>query len=28
MFCKSTMITFDNIALYIRSGQSSLEFRK
>ncbi|MDW3092096.1 cold-shock protein [Citrobacter freundii] len=28
IFCKSTMITFDNIALYIRSGQSSLEFRK
>nr|WP_233610794.1 cold-shock protein [Citrobacter youngae] len=28
IFCKSTMITFDNVALYIRSGQSSLDFRK
>ncbi|AUU29086.1 MULTISPECIES: cold shock small protein YmcF [Citrobacter] len=28
IFCKSTMITFDNIALYIRSGQTSLDFRK
>ncbi|EAA8527229.1 cold-shock protein [Salmonella enterica subsp. enterica] len=28
MFCKSTMITFDNIGLYIRSGQVPLDFRK
>nr|WP_072015695.1 cold-shock protein [Citrobacter farmeri] len=28
IFCKTTMITFDNIAMYIRSGQSPLDFRK
>nr|DAG12495.1 MAG TPA: Transcription initiation factor IIE, alpha FINGER, Transcription [Caudoviricetes sp.] len=28
IFCKSTMITFDNVALYIRSSQTSLDFRK
>ncbi|EDK2781971.1 cold-shock protein, partial [Salmonella enterica subsp. enterica serovar Dublin] len=26
--CKSTMITFDNVGLYIRSGQVPLDFRK
>ncbi|WP_410739298.1 cold shock small protein YmcF [Citrobacter sedlakii] len=28
IFCKSTMITFDNIARYICSGQAPLDFRK
>ncbi|EDL7502943.1 cold-shock protein, partial [Salmonella enterica subsp. enterica serovar Enteritidis] len=26
--CKSTMITFDNVGLYIRSGQVPPDFRK
>ncbi|EDQ4220049.1 cold-shock protein [Salmonella enterica subsp. enterica serovar Lille] len=28
IFCKSTMITFDNVGLYIRSGQVPPDFRK
>ncbi|EPC5664413.1 cold shock small protein YmcF [Citrobacter koseri] len=28
IFCKSPMVTFDNIASYINSGQVSLDFRK
>nr|WP_230326465.1 cold-shock protein [Citrobacter sp. Res13-Sevr-PEB04-36] len=28
IFCKSKMITFDNVAMYIQSGQTPLDFRK
>ncbi|AXD12106.1 cold-shock protein [Salmonella enterica] len=28
MFCKSAVITFDNVGLYVRSGQVPLDFRK
>ncbi|ECG1334552.1 TPA_asm: cold-shock protein [Salmonella enterica subsp. indica] len=28
IFYKSTMITFDNVGLYIRSGQVPPDFRK
>ncbi|WP_072009057.1 cold shock small protein YmcF [Yokenella regensburgei] len=28
IFCKSSMISFDNAALYIKSGQLPVDFRK
>ncbi|WP_072094082.1 cold-shock protein [Trabulsiella odontotermitis] len=28
IFCKASMVTFDNIASYIQSGQVALDFRK
>ncbi|WHP33501.1 cold-shock protein [Trabulsiella odontotermitis] len=28
IFCKASMITFDNVASYIQSGQAPLDFRK
>ncbi|MGK0600362.1 cold shock small protein YmcF [Yokenella regensburgei] len=28
IFCKSSMVSFDNVALYIKSGQVPVDFRK
>ncbi|MCZ4677276.1 cold-shock protein, partial [Citrobacter sedlakii] len=28
IFCKSVMVTFDNITQYIRSGQTPVDYRK
>ncbi|MGK0738772.1 cold shock small protein YmcF [Yokenella regensburgei] len=28
IFCKSSMVSFDNVTLYIKSGQVPVDFRK